>query len=93
VASALTELFAPDLMAERLAAFERHCPWSDRHGLTYFRHRVTQAPRDGEHALRVVTEYCRSPDEQAAALAALSFTCDVLWSVPDAIERSLADGA
>ena len=27
VASSLTELFAPDLMAERLAAFERHYTW------------------------------------------------------------------
>ncbi len=29
VASSLTELFAPDLMAERLAAFERWYPWID----------------------------------------------------------------
>ncbi|WBO62985.1 pyrroloquinoline-quinone synthase PqqC [Streptomyces camelliae] len=92
VASSLTELFAPDLMAERLAAFERHYPWIDRQGLAYFRARLTQAPRDCEHALRVVTEYCRSADEQAGALAALSFKCDVLWSVLDAIERSCADG-
>jgi pyrroloquinoline-quinone synthase len=91
VASSLTELFAPDLMAERLAAFERHYPWIDRHGLTYFRARLTQAPRDSEHALEVVTEHCRTPDEQAAAVAALSFKCDVLWSVLDAIDRAYAD--
>ena len=29
VASSLTELFAPDLMADRLAAFERHYTWID----------------------------------------------------------------
>ncbi len=92
VASSLTELFAPDLMSERLAAFEHHYPWIDGQGLAYFRTRLTQAPRDGEHALRVVTEYCRSADEQAAALAALSFKCDVLWSVLDAIERACPDG-
>jgi len=92
VASSLTELFAPDLMTERLAAFERHYPWIDRRGLAYFRTRLTQAPRDSEHALRVVTEYCVGPDERAAALAALSFKCDVLWSVLDAIERTYADG-
>src|SRR5690349_6937318 len=73
VASSLTELFAPDLMAERLAAFERHYPWIDPRGLAYFRARLTQAPRDATHALEVVTEYCRSPDEQARAIAALSF--------------------
>src|SRR5579875_628294 len=90
VASSLTELFAPGLMAERLAAFERHYPWIDREALAYFRARLTQAPRDSEHALEVVTEYCRTPDEQAAAVAALSFKCDVLWSMLDAIEAAYA---
>jgi pyrroloquinoline-quinone synthase len=91
VASSLTELFAPDLMAERLVAFERHYPWIDRQGLAYFRARLTQAPRDSEHALQVVTEQCRTPDQQAAAVAALSFKCDVLWSMLDAIHQAYAD--
>ena len=88
VASSLTELFAPDLMAMRLAAFERHYPWIDPAGLQYFRNRLGQAPRDSEHALEVVTEYCRSPQEQDAAVAALSFKCDVLWSMLDAIDNA-----
>jgi pyrroloquinoline-quinone synthase len=91
VASSLTELFAPDLMAERLAAFERHYRWIDPDGLAYFRARLTQAPRDSEHALEVVTQYCRTPDEQAAAVAALSFKNDVLWSMLDAIDQAYAD--
>jgi pyrroloquinoline-quinone synthase len=91
VASSLTELFAPDLMAERLAAFERHYTWIDPQGLAYFRARLTQAPRDSAHALEVVTEHCRTPDQQAAALAALSFKCDVLWSMLDAIDHACAD--
>jgi pyrroloquinoline-quinone synthase len=90
VASSLTELFAPDLMAERLAAFEQHYPWIDRQALAYFRARLSQAPRDSEHALEVVTRYCRRPDQQAAAVAALSFKCDVLWSMLDAIEQAYA---
>jgi pyrroloquinoline-quinone synthase len=91
VASSLTELFAPDLMADRLAAFERHYPWIDPGGLAYFRARLTQAPRDSEHALQVVTERCRTPDQRAAAVAALSFKCDVLWSMLDAIDRAYPD--
>jgi pyrroloquinoline-quinone synthase len=91
VASSLTELFAPDLMADRLAAFERHYPWIDPAGLAYFRARLAQAPRDAEHALRVVTERCRTPEQQAAAVAALSFKCDVLWSMLDAIDRAYPD--
>lgn len=91
VASSLTELFAPDLMAERLAAFERFYTWIDPDGLAYFRARLTQAPRDVEHALEVVTEHCRTPDEQARAVAALSFKGDVLWSMLDAIDRAYPD--
>jgi len=91
VASSLTELFAPELMADRLAAFERHYPWIDPAGLAYFRARLTQAPRDSEHALRVVTERCRTREQQAAAVAALSFKCDVLWSMLDAIDRAYPD--
>ncbi|MDT7660212.1 MAG: pyrroloquinoline-quinone synthase, partial [Pseudonocardiales bacterium] len=48
-------------------------------------------PRDSEHALEVVTRHCRSADDQARAVAALSFKCDVLWSVMDAIDRAYAD--
>jgi pyrroloquinoline-quinone synthase len=91
VASSLTELFAPDLMAERLAAFEHYYRWIDAAGLDYFRARLSQAPRDSRHALRVVTERCRTPDQQAAAVAALSFKCDMLWSMLDAIDRAYAD--
>ncbi|SDZ00789.1 pyrroloquinoline-quinone synthase [Saccharopolyspora shandongensis] len=91
VASSLTELFAPDLMSERLAAFERSYPWIDRDGLGYFRNRLTQAPRDAEHALQVVIDRCQSADEQARAVAALSFKCDVLWSILDAIDHAYPD--
>ena len=61
VASSLTELFAPDLMAERLAAFEQHYTWIDPDGLAYFRARLEQAPRDSEHALEVVTRALPDP--------------------------------
>lgn len=88
VASSLTELFAPDLMAERLAAFERHYPWINPAGLQYFRNRLTQAPRDSGHALEVVTTYCRDRGQQDAAVAALSFKCDVLWAMLDAIDHA-----
>jgi pyrroloquinoline-quinone synthase len=91
VASSLTELFAPDLMAERLTAFERFYTWIDPAGLAYFRTRLTQAPRDSEHALEVVIEHCRTPEEKARAVAALSFKSDVLWSMLDAIEGAYPD--
>jgi pyrroloquinoline-quinone synthase len=88
IASSLTELFAPDLMADRLAAFEKYYTWIDPEGLQYFRNRLYQAPRDSEHALEVVLEHCHSDAEQQSAFDALAFKNDVLWSMMDAIDRA-----
>jgi pyrroloquinoline-quinone synthase len=88
VASSLTELFAPDLMANRLAAFEKYYTWIDPEGLQYFRNRLYQAPRDSEHALEVVLEHCRTPETEQLAYDALAFKNDVLWSMMDAIDRA-----
>jgi pyrroloquinoline-quinone synthase len=88
VASSLTELFAPDLMANRLAAFEKYYTWIDPEGLQYFRNRLFQAPRDSEHALEVVLEHCRTPETEQLAYDALAFKNDVLWSMMDAIDRA-----
>ena len=77
----------PDGM-ERLAAFERWYPWIDPEGLAYFRARLHQAPRDCEHARGVVTTHCLSAESQARAIDALSFKCDVLWAMLDAIEHA-----
>src|SRR3954463_9843947 len=88
VASSLTELFAPDLMATRLAAFEKHYQWIDPTGLDYFRRRVTQARRDSDEALAITLEYCNTPELQREAVRALEFKCDVLWSMLDAIHHA-----
>ena len=85
VASSLTELFAPRLMAKRIAAFERHYPWVKQDGLRYFRGRLKQAPRDTQFALRLVLQRCRSRNQQERAVAALKFKCDLLWVMLDAI--------
>src|SRR3954454_24588107 len=73
VASSLTELFAPPLMTERLAAFEKYYPWIDPAALEYFRSRPSLAARDSEHGLELVHAYCRRRDEQERAVAALRF--------------------
>ena len=88
IASSLTELFAPDLMTSRLAAFEKFYGWIDPHGLDYFRRRVTQARRDSDEALTITLEYCNTPDLQQEAVHALEFKCDVLWSMLDAIHHA-----
>ena len=85
VASSLTELFAPELIARRLEAFQKHYPWVASEGLDYFRARLTQARQDSDFALRVTLEYCKNRTMQEAALGALCFKCDVLWSMLDAL--------
>jgi pyrroloquinoline-quinone synthase len=88
VASSLTELFAPDLMSERIAAFERYYAWVDPDGLAYFRARLTLAPRDAAHAIELVTEHCVTHEQQERAIAALAFKCDVLWSILEGIHHA-----
>jgi pyrroloquinoline-quinone synthase len=86
VASSLTELFAPDLMRERIAAFEKYYTWVDPVGLGYFKSRLTQAPRDASSALDLTIRYCTTREQQERAIAALAFKCDLLKAVLDAIE-------
>jgi pyrroloquinoline-quinone synthase len=86
VASSLTELFAPDLMSARLAAFEKFYAWIDSTGLDYFRRRITQARRDSDDALQITMEHCDTPELQEAAIGALQFKCDLLWAILDAIQ-------
>ncbi|WP_405668776.1 pyrroloquinoline-quinone synthase PqqC [Streptomyces sp. NBC_01166] len=87
VASSLTELCAPDIMLTRLETFPIHYPWIEEPGLTYFRSRVPQGRRDGVEALTWVTDWALTRSEQLAALSALSFKCDVLWSLLDAVHH------
>ncbi len=90
VASSLTELFSPGLMATRLAAFESQYTWVDKDALAYFRSRLTQAPRDTDHGLGIVLDHCRTRPEQERAAAALQFKCDLLWAQLDVIYQRCA---
>jgi pyrroloquinoline-quinone synthase len=91
VASSLTELFAPDLMAQRLEAFRRHYPWIGAGGLAYFEKRCARAPGEAARALEVVTTYCDTPGLRAGAGDALTFKCQVLWSMLDAVDYAYRD--
>jgi pyrroloquinoline-quinone synthase len=86
VASSLTELFAPDLMARRLAAWERHYPWVAPEALAYFRNRLSQAPRDAEEALAFVLAQATTYERQARCVAALIRKTDILWHLLDCLQ-------
>lgn len=87
-ASSLTELFAPDLHRARIAALLEHYPFANDTTLSYFRTRLTQAPRDVEFCLSYVLRQARTPAQQELCLAALTFKTDVLWAQLDALNHA-----
>ena len=84
VASSLTELFSPTLIALRMDKMRQHYPWLSG-GLDYFQGRLTQAPEDSNFALAWVVEHARTRDQQELALAALRAKCDILRAQLDAL--------
>jgi pyrroloquinoline-quinone synthase len=92
VASSLTEMFAPDLMARRIEAFERHYTWISSEGLGYFRTRVPRSRDDAKEALELALAHCNTRALQQRAVAALKTKCDILWSMLDAMQISLKSG-
>ena len=88
IASSLTELFAPDLMKERIKAFEKYYTWVKPWGLEYFRSRVSQAKADSEQGLDLVFTYCDTRELQEEAVKALSFKCGLLWDLLDAMAEA-----
>jgi pyrroloquinoline-quinone synthase len=85
-AAALTELFSPDLMAARVAAWREHYDWIKPDGFAYFETRIPVVRHDSQYTLELVLTHCQSPDQQRAAIAALAFKCDVLGAMLDAID-------
>ncbi len=90
VASSLTELFAPDLMRKRIAAFPAHYPWIRPEALQYFQSRLVQAPRDSQQGLRLVQLHCTTVETQRRAFEALAFKLEMLWVMIDTIHHAYA---
>ncbi len=85
IASSLTEMFSPTIIAERVSGMLRNYPFITEATLAYFTPRLTQAPRDVEFALAYVKAHADSVETQQAVLAAFRFKCDVLWTQLDAL--------
>jgi pyrroloquinoline-quinone synthase len=92
VASSLTEMFAPDLMSKRIAAWEQHYPWVGAEALSYFKVRVTRARRDGEEGLAFVVENATSRALQEACIAALVRKTEILWHLLECVYAASVDG-
>ncbi|MBN9540563.1 MAG: pyrroloquinoline quinone biosynthesis protein PqqC [Alphaproteobacteria bacterium 65-37] len=85
VASSLTELFSPNIIAERVSGMLAGYNWITAETLAYFTPRLTQAPQDSTFALNYVKAHARTVEEQQQVLEALIFKCGVLWSQLDAL--------
>ena len=85
VASSLTELFSPVIIGERLDGMLKNYDFVTAGTLAYFSARPPQARRDSEFALQYVKQNARTSEQQALALKALEFKCDVLWAMLDAL--------
>ncbi|WP_018680419.1 pyrroloquinoline-quinone synthase PqqC [Actinokineospora enzanensis] len=91
IASGLTEMFSGHLMRRRVTDVLAHYPWISRDDLAYFTTRVDAVSDEGKVAVDLVLAHCRTRESQDAAIAALAFKCDVLWSLLDAIEHAAAE--
>jgi pyrroloquinoline-quinone synthase len=85
IASSLTEMFSPEIIAERVSGMLSHYDFVTPETLAYFTPRLTQAPKDVNFALAYVKEHARTREQQELVLGALRFKCDVLWSQLDAL--------
>jgi pyrroloquinoline-quinone synthase len=86
VASGLTEMFSRGLMSRRLADMREKYPWIAEEGFAYFTSRLRVVAGEGKSTVDLVVRHCTTREQQEAAVAALSFKCDVLRAILDAVD-------
>ena len=91
VASSLTEMFSPTIIAERVSGMLAHYDFITPDTLAYFTPRMSQAPKDVDFALAYIDEHATSRGAQESVLNALRFKCDVLWSQLDALHYAYVE--
>ena len=91
VASSLTEMFSPVIIAERVSGMLANYDFVTPETLAYFTPRMTQAPKDVDFALAYVDEHARTRAAQEQVLGALRFKCDLLWAQLDALHYAYVE--
>jgi coenzyme PQQ biosynthesis protein C len=91
IASSLTEMFAPTIIADRVRGMLANYDFVTTQTLAYFDKRLTQAPRDADFALDYVKREAKRADQQQAVLDALTFKCSVLWAQLDALHAAYVE--
>ncbi|MEI4470604.1 pyrroloquinoline-quinone synthase PqqC [Frigidibacter sp. MR17.24] len=85
VAASLTEMFAPAIHEERIAGLLKHYAFANQETTSYFRHRLSEAPREVAFGLQWVLDRATTLRDQDDAAAALTFKTEVLWAQLDAL--------
>jgi pyrroloquinoline-quinone synthase len=75
-------------MQKRVADMLANYAWIAPADLAYFTNRINAVSGEGQATVDIVVRHCVTREQQEKAIAALSFKCDVLWSMLDAIERA-----
>lgn len=88
IASSLTELFSPMVIASRVSGMLANYDYVTKETLAYFTARPVQAKRDSDFALDYVKRHATTPELQRAAIGALEFKCSMLWAMLDALEHA-----
>ena len=91
IASSLTELFSPKVIATRVQGMLASYDFVTPETLAYFTARPEQARRDVDVALAYVRANATTPETQIAVLQALEFKCDVLWAMLDALHHAYVE--
>jgi pyrroloquinoline-quinone synthase len=91
IASSLTELFSPKIIGERVSGMLANYDFVSKETLAYFTARPEQARRDSDFALEYVKKNATTTDLQQAALDALTFKCDMLWAMSDALTHAYVE--
>jgi pyrroloquinoline-quinone synthase len=88
VATSLTEVFAPKVLARCIAAWETHYAWVPSEALLPFWLRLRVAGRDGAEALAFVRGAATTYEAQARCVAALVDRCEIAWHLLDCVQAA-----
>ncbi len=91
IASSLTELFAPQLIATRVSGMLASYDFVSPQTLAYFDKRLTQAPRDSDFALDYCKQHATTPALREKVCEALRFKCNLLWAQLDALHYAYVE--
>ena len=91
VASSLTELFAPSIHRERISGMLENYDFIGERAMQYFRAAWTRPTATPISRSTTSSATPPTPEQQAAAVDAVRFKCNVLWAQLDALHHAYVD--